>query len=228
MGSSDGRIPRDEHAVSLGEPSTVVLERVVMPTFHLHLTATDMREHIIQTAQILFAQFGLRNVTTDDIAKESRVSKAAIHEHFEDRSEIFDLLVQREADGLLEALEEAVARSDTAEDRLRAHLRTHLEWVSDSASFFRVTQESWGDYWPHVARVRKEFLAREQAIVARIVRDGVTEGELHVDDPERVALVWILALTSLEYQWPLEEGDFTLSEFVDLMLRMLFDGIRRR
>lgn len=185
-------------------------------------------EHIVQTAQTLFSQFGLKKVTTDDIAREAKVSKATVYKHFSNKSEIFDKVIASEVDALLCALEEAVVQETDAVAKLRAHLKVRLNLVSELVNFYRVTQASWGDYWPHISDVRHDFLAKEQTLVARILREGVAAGELQVRDPEAAGLALVLGLASIEFQWTLEEGRLDLTELVDMMLDMMVEGLRKR
>lgn len=187
----------------------------------------DRKRHIIETAQILFAQFGLKKVTVDEIARSGGVSKATIYRHFKDKADIFLSVVRAEADQLLETMAVAVASESDSEGKLRAHLRTRVGRVTDFVNFYRVTRESWGEYWPFINRIREDYLAREQEVVAGILREGVERKELQLQDPEQAARVLILALASLEFQWSLEAGDFSLPEMIDLMLEMMLGGIRR-
>ena len=185
----------------------------------------DKASHIIHSAQPLFAQFGLRKVTTDDIARKARVSKATVYKYFKNKSDIFDRVIEDEAAELLAAMETAVARQESAVDKLRAHVMVHLQKVREFANFFRVTQDSWADYWPHVARIRRDFLSKEQDLVAKILRYGVKSGELKVRDSQNTALALILTISSVEFQWHLDEGLISLRKLVNLMVEMMVDGI---
>jgi len=188
----------------------------------------DRPTQIIKSAQVLFAQFGLKKVTTDDIAKEAQVSKATVYKYFKNKFEIFDQVIEREANSLLTAIEDAVAAETSTADKLQAHLKMRLSNRSEFINFYRVTQESRADYWPFIVRIRRQFLDKEQRTVARIIKDGVASGELEVENPERAALVLVLALASVEYQWSLDESRFTLPKLIDLMLKMMLNGIRKR
>ncbi len=188
----------------------------------------DKASLIVQSAQPLFAQFGLRKVTTDDIARKAHVSKATVYKYFKNKSDIFDRVIEDEAAELLTAMETAVARQDSAVDKLRAHLTVHLQKVREFANFFRVTQDSWADYWPHVAKIRRDFLTKEQELVAKILRDGVKAGELKVRNPQNTALALILSISSVEFQWHLDEGLISLNKLINLMIDMMVEGIGAR
>jgi len=59
-------------------------------------------------AQPLFSRFDLKKVTTDDIAKRARISKAFIYRYYCKKKEIFDDVVAYEVNQLLTAISEAV------------------------------------------------------------------------------------------------------------------------
>jgi len=174
---------------------------------------------------MLFAQFGLKRVTVDDIAEEAHVSKATIYKYFGNKTEIFDRVVQDEVESLLSLIRTDVEAQERAVDKLRVHLAVRVGKVTEFVNFYRVTQETWGDYWPHIARIRKDFMSAEQAAIAEILRRGKATGELRVTDTERTASILVLAISSLEFQWALEDGRFTLTELVDTMMNMIVHGI---
>ena len=188
----------------------------------------DKRTHIVRSAQLLFSQFGLKKVTTDDIAREASVSKATIYKHFRNKEEIFNTVLENETDQLLLAIREAVAEESDPVNRLRAHLHTRLDKVKDFTNFYRVTQATWGDYWPHIAQVRKRFLRGEKDIVREILQTGVYSGTFHIEQLDSAAHVLVVALASVEHQWSLEEQELSLPALVDMMIDMMVNGIRRK
>ncbi|MBU0984776.1 MAG: TetR/AcrR family transcriptional regulator [candidate division Zixibacteria bacterium] len=188
----------------------------------------DKREHILRAAQVLFAQFGLKKVTTDDIAREASVSKATIYKHFHNKSEIFDEVVGTESRELLDAIKAAVDAEPTVVGKFKAHLLTRMGKIQEFINFYRVTQETWGDYWPHISQVRKRFLREEKQIVKDVLTLGNQRNELCVNDVNLSSLIMVVALTSVEYTWALEEEGLTLSTYIDKMLDMMIQGIEKR
>ncbi|PKK82716.1 MAG: hypothetical protein CVT49_12325 [candidate division Zixibacteria bacterium HGW-Zixibacteria-1] len=188
----------------------------------------DRKSQIIDAAQVLFAQFGLRKVTTDDIAREAHISKATIYKIFKNKNEIFDVVLQTETGQLLSSIRHAVDSHSEVADKLKAHLMTRLGKVPEFVNFYRVTYETWGDYWPHIAQIRQQFLKSEQEIVKDILLQGIKRNELVINNVEMAAHVLIVALASLEFQWALDEYKISLETMVDNMLEMMINGIYRR
>lgn len=58
---------------------------------------SDPREqHILDIAVSLFVQFGYNKTTIGDIAREARVSKGTIYQHFDNKEALFEALLTRE------------------------------------------------------------------------------------------------------------------------------------
>ena len=177
---------------------------------------------------MLFGQFGLKKITTDDIAREAGISKATIYKYYKNKSEIFDEVVEQEAGQLLLAIKEAVEKAPTVKKKFKAHLFTRMEKIGDYVNFYRVTRESWGDFWPHVAHVRQRFLRGEAEIVKDILKLGIRTGKFKVKDVDLASYIMVVGLASLEYNWVLEDIGISLSGYVDAMLEMITDGIKKR
>ena len=56
----------------------------------------DIRERIIDQAKSLFMRLGIRSVSMDDICSQLGISKKTIYQHFKDKDELVDLVLQAE------------------------------------------------------------------------------------------------------------------------------------
>ncbi len=183
---------------------------------------------IVKAAQNLFSQFGLKKVTTDEIAREARVSKATVYKYFSDKHDIFREVVELETEVLLGAVEKAVAGESTVEGRLKAHLRTKLEKIHGLINFYRVTRQTWGEHWPYIEEIHNDFMLKEKAIVERILKAGVDSGELSVKSAKLTAHIIVVAQKSLEYPWAMENPNLDIPTLVETMQNILLYGLKRR
>jgi AcrR family transcriptional regulator len=188
---------------------------------------TDKKEQILKTAQKLFAQFGLKKVTTDDIARESHISKATIYKHYKNKAEIFDEVVRRESDGLISEVRIAVDREKTVKSKFRAHLITRMKRIGSFVNFYRVIQNTWGDYWPQIARVRKQFLTEEKKIVRDILAFGNSNGKLKAKKIDITSYIMVVALSSLEFSWAVEENEISMTDTIEMMIDIILNGIKK-
>ncbi len=188
----------------------------------------DKEQTILNAAQALFAQFGLKKVTTDDIAKAAHISKATVYKHFKNKNEIFDRVVEMEAKELLAAIRTAVDAESTVVDKFRAHLLTRMAKIHELINFYRFSQESWGDFWPHLAKLGKWFLEEEKKIVKKIMKQGIDEGTLEVERLDLCAYLTVVALRTVEFPWVLQANRLTAATYADIMINILYNGLRKR
>ena len=99
------------------------------------------KDEILGAAKGLFARFGLKKVTTDDIAHAARISKATIYKQYRNKGDIFDDVVSLEAKELLAAIKEAVAAEPSVIGKFKAHLSVRMQKVHELASFYQVKQQ---------------------------------------------------------------------------------------
>ena len=188
----------------------------------------DKKTEIRTASQALFSRFGLKKVTTDDIAREAHVSKATVYKIYSNKSDIFNDIVQLEARQLLEAVKEAVAAEETVEAKFRAHLLTKFAKLRKLVNFYQVTNGTNNEHWPHIEMVRKNFLKAEQMILVSILKGGIASGELDIKDVDLTAQMMIISLKAQEYEWMIDSFDVSLEQYVDLMVNVILNGIRKR
>ena len=91
----------------------------------------------------------------------------------------------------------------------------------------QVTRDAWTEHWPHGTELQDQILKRQESIVASILEFGNESGELQVDDIELTAHLMVVALQSIEFRWVFDALEMPLSVYVDHMLRVIINGIRK-
>ncbi len=188
----------------------------------------DKKQVIIGAAQTLFSQFGLKKVTTDDIARAAKVSKATIYKHYRNKSDIFDEVVKLEAQQLLDAIREATAREESMAGKMKAHVVSRMDTVCNLINLYRVTQETWGDFWPHLADMNDWLMIEEIALLTETMKEGVSLGEFEINRIDFAAYMAVVAFKSIEFPWTMHKYGVTPAEYADMMVDMLLNGIRKR
>ena len=64
----------------------------------------NTKEIILKTSQKLFARFGLRKTTVDEIAKLARIGKGTIYHYFKTKEQIFAEIIDKESRYLREKI----------------------------------------------------------------------------------------------------------------------------
>ena len=170
----------------------------------------------------------MKKVTTDDIAKRARVSKATIYRYYHNKQEIFDDVVAFEVSQLLSAIAEAVNVETSAVAKLRGYLLSKMGKLRELVILLQVTREAWNEQWPQGTVLQNHVLDRQKSIVADILDFGNKSGELQVRDIELTAHLMVVSLQSIEFRWVFDSLEMPLSVYVDRMLDVIINGIRKR
>lgn len=186
------------------------------------------RENILLTAQRLFARFGLRKTTVEEIIRLTRIAKGTFYKYFPDKEVLFLEVVEKESASLISAIREAVSLCSNSQEKMKAYLKTKACKIADLVNFYQVTREGIDEYWPRIDKIREKYLSEERKIVREVLTDGINSGEMEIADPELTAYAVVIAVKGLESKWMLENSPMELEEGVDLLLHILFRGILRR
>jgi AcrR family transcriptional regulator len=176
----------------------------------------------------LFSQFGLKKVTADDIAERGCISKATIYRYYRNKQEIFDDVISYETNQLLSAIAEAVNTETSAIRKLRGYLLSKMSKLKELVNLLHVTQEAWSQQWPHGTEVQNQILDKQKAIVGGILDFGNRSGELQVRNVELTAHLMVVSLQSIEFRWVFDSLDVPLMVYVDHMLDVIINGIKKR
>jgi len=185
----------------------------------------DKKSDILQAAATLFAQFSLKKVTVDEIAKKASVSKATIYKYYDSKEDVFDQVVKTESQQLRDAMVKAVGEASTVVDKLRAYLLTKINKIHELVNFYRVTREMWNEYWPYVNSARSDFIAQEKELIKGILDEGNQAGELNVAKIDLTAYTIVISLKSMEFSWATETCGVSLEEYVDFLITLIMNGI---
>lgn len=185
-------------------------------------------EEILKTARGLFAHFGLKKVTTDDIAKAAHISKATIYKYYDNKTDILKHMVDMEAREFLMALKAAVEKETTVIGKLRAYILARLTKVKELVKYYGVTKESWDTFQPQLEVLAEWFLQEEKNIVKQILQQGVREGELQLKRVDLCAHLMVVTFQSVELPWALDAHGIASSDYANMIIDMMYDGIRKR
>lgn len=186
------------------------------------------REIILQNARGLFARYGLKKTTVDDIAAEARIGKATIYYYFKSKQEIFKTVVERELAILKDAIREAISKEDSPQEKLQAFIFTRISHMQKLVNLYRVTKDIVTELLPDLEKIRESHFREEIDIIKEILTEGVKKKIFRVKRIQLTALAMVSALKGLEYPWVMDGKPLDIEKSADALLQILFKGIEVR
>jgi AcrR family transcriptional regulator len=181
------------------------------------------RDELISAAARVFADQGVANTSVSDIVGAAGIAQGTFYLYFQSKDDVVLAVVERFADTMMTALEEAVGRQPfSAVDQLRALCAalgdlTSLPGAADLSGFLHARENR-----AIHDRLDEHLTPRLVPIVQRVVEHGVEQGLFSVSDPRAAAWFVIGGLRSVEWlELPLLELPLALSAATDLALRVL-------
>ena len=179
---------------------------------------------ILRAARVVFAKKGYHATTVDEIAEVADVSKGTIYLYFPSKLEVFVATVRQ---GMVELQELTAKRMNTvgtAADKIRAFIRTRLEYGDQNRDFFRIYYTEFSNMLLQPSPLRQEFqdIYHQQAyLLEGVILDGIKNGEIRDVNALRAAyLVYEATRSAIAHRiqgWddcPVEQSEKTLFDLV--------------
>jgi len=151
-----------------------------------------IRHSILDAAETVFSEHGTAHGRMEQIAARAGVSVGTLYNHFVDRRDLVEALIESRRSGLLRAVDEALAgREPGFVPRLTAFLDVIFSHIETHRRFFSllVQEESGrppGGLIAAAAHPSPTFAALKRR-VQRLMREGLREGLLRRERPEILA-----------------------------------------
>lgn len=143
----------------------------------------DLRDHILNEADKLFCQYGIKSVTMDDIAKHLGMSKKTIYQYFSDKNHLVVTLINNR----LRAEEVQMAKNtceakNTVEEVWNAI--THIKEMFSKLNpvMFYDMQKYHPDAWNAFQKFRDEQLLKcIKGNLQKGINDGYYRSDINID-----------------------------------------------
>ncbi|MCK4353275.1 TetR/AcrR family transcriptional regulator [candidate division WOR-3 bacterium] len=188
----------------------------------------NRKESIIEIARDLFARFGFKKTTVDEIARALHMGKSTIYYYFKTKENIFKAVIKRESRFLAQKIKEAINKETSPEKKLRAFILTRMRCLGQLANFYSALKDEYLEHYSFIEKARKKDLEGEIEIIKSLLKEGVKSGVFTVKNPNLTSFAIVTALKGLEYPWTIETEMTDIQRNINILLEVLFNGIRRR
>ncbi|MFD0342766.1 TetR/AcrR family transcriptional regulator [Streptomyces sp. NPDC127117] len=184
----------------------------------------EAARRLLVAAVDAFAERGYHATTTRDIAGRAGMSPAALYIHYKTKEELLHRISRIGHDRALFVLEAAADGGGTAAERLAEAVRSFVRWHAERHTTARVVQYELDALGEEHRTEIVELRRRSDAVVRRIIGEGVRAGEFDVPDVPGTTLA-VLSLCIDVARWFNEQGSRTPDEvgelYAGLVLRMV-------
>ncbi len=175
--------------------------------------SAERKNQILEAALRVFARRGFYKARMDDIAEEANLSKGALYWYFRGKDAILQALVDKTFNLIMrDLLRTAADHERPVPERLRQIARSAEESVGffDAAMPFIHEIYALATRTGPVRTAMQGYYRRYKAVLANLLAEGMTRGELRPHDPEMMAVAFIVQFEGLLLLWVVSPQDFDL------------------
>lgn len=163
--------------------------------------ASRTKDKLIDVARQLFAHKGVENTTMNDIASASDKGRRTIYTYFKSKTEIFNAVVNREAQSIIERIADIPSMPISPEEKLMNFISSRFEAVKEvvgrngslKASFFLDVRR--------VDRIRRVNKHKEIVLLKEILNEGVQQGAFRIKHVDKTAEILLMAMQGLDLHY---------------------------
>lgn len=185
----------------------------------------NMREKIMEAAEVVFAEKGYHDAAMDDIVRRTEISKGGLYFHFASKERLFFAVMDHLADRLLNRVKLAVERHEGSVERLQEALGTVMDSLTKRrrlAKLLLVQGYSMGNSFQ---QKRMEIFTRFALVIKENLDLAVREGVIPPQNTEISAYVWAGAINEVVIRWVYTGKPDPMKESLPVLSRMLLDGV---
>jgi AcrR family transcriptional regulator len=192
------------------------------------LDKDEVKEAIVHVARQIFARFGFRKTTMDEIALASRKGKSSIYYYFTSKEEIFAAVVEKEAAILKQELAKAMSAANNPDEKLKAHVLTRMQAMGNLANFYSAIKDDYLSHLDFIDKIRRKYDLEEIEMMEEILKEGVQRNIFEIEDTSLAAIAIVTALKGMEIPlfWGVEEKE--TEQRLDHLIHILFHGMLKR
>jgi TetR/AcrR family fatty acid metabolism transcriptional regulator len=194
------------------------------------LQRTQKRERILDAAIRVFAAEGFYNAKVSQIAQAAGVADGTIYLYFKSKDDLLISLFEDRMELVNANLRTALAREESAVDRLKRVVRLHLELVEQNRHLAEVITVELRQSSKFIKEYANPKFAEFLRLIAGAVAEGQAKGELRSDlDPPIIARALFGALDEIALAWLVKGKDrIDLTRAAAQLAHLFIDGLRAR
>ena len=185
----------------------------------------DVRARILEVAAQLFMEQGFAATSVREIGERASVGQSSLYHHVQSKGQLLYQLHQGFSKELLELLTAVVDSTSSPTDQLRGLVHVVLSVVESHQAEVTVFLRE-GHALPEGSRQEIQH-DRDQvdAIVDKMIADGIAAGELRPDLDVTLTRLGILGMCNWTYQWFRPGGEHSSAKIADFFADLVINGV---
>jgi AcrR family transcriptional regulator len=186
---------------------------------------SDPRTAILNAAGEIFARYGFKKASVEEIARRAGVGKGTIYLYFENKEALFEAIIRLSNARSVAELEAAVHQAATPEGKVRAFIQCKFEQNARVGREHRLLLEPLFELGVQATPLLPEMLKKEAAVLERVLTEAVAQGAMAIQDPHQVSMGLMELMMGLTVKLLTQAPDASLKAAVDTFFEVFICGL---
>jgi TetR/AcrR family transcriptional regulator, cholesterol catabolism regulator len=183
-------------------------------------------ELIEEAAVKLFGEQTYPVVGMRDISSAVGILPGSLYVHIRRKEDILLRIVEHGIQRYLDAIEPVAESGAPAPDRLRGAIVAYMLVLAESLPQTRVAFHQWTYLSPQMRQPVIALRRRYEGLFARILREGIANGEFRATAHPRIAVLAILGMLNAATEWFSPDGGLSAQEIGHLLADSALSGLK--
>ncbi|MEK6794114.1 MAG: TetR/AcrR family transcriptional regulator [Spirochaetota bacterium] len=192
----------------------------------------EIRQIILKRATELFAQFGLKKTSVDQIAENAGIAKGTIYNYFKSKEELFTAIIRSEAEKFVDTITGALKDCKTSEEKLRTFFLTEFDLLFEYINLFNTAHKGSHihELMTSIGKETDEYYQKMHGIMTSIFEEGIRDGSFKSIDYRTLADIVVELFKNMGFPIPFEalrQERKVIADKINFMIDLLLSGIRK-
>ena len=184
------------------------------------------KNQLIFAAGEIFNQYGFKKTTMDDIAYAAGKGKSSLYYYFKNKEEVFEAVVDSEAEHLKEEIISEAKQLTKAVDKLRVYILIRMKRFVNRGNLYAALNDDFLVTFGFIEKIRNKHREWELEMLHNILKEGISAKEFKNVDIEFISNALLIAMIGFEK--PLLQKTESEKEFenkINEVINMMLYGI---
>jgi AcrR family transcriptional regulator len=182
-------------------------------------------DELIETSKYVFGKYGFKKTTMDDIAAATRRGKTSLYYYFKNKDEIFQAVINKEAENLKANITKALKNISSPEEKIKIYILERMKTLYNLTGFYKTIKDELIDHLHFINEARRQFDKDEAEMIKIILLEGISKNKFKLDDIDLTASSIITLLKGVEVQFfvynETDNNEHKLNEIIKLIIHGL-------
>jgi AcrR family transcriptional regulator len=191
----------------------------------------SIKNSILDVARELFAKFGYKKTTMEDIAQALGKGKSSLYYYFKNKEDIFQAVIDWESEMLFSKLRTIVSAKLPADEKMRKYVEVRMETLRDLENYHKALVDDTLAGFGFLDHLKDNSAKEEASMIKQILEEGLAVGLFQLKNSQMAAIAISVALKGLEMPLFRSNDSKSIEELknqLNNILNILFFGLVKR